>query len=93
MKEIERIGLEIEQLLKQVPGATDIVADRIVGKPYIQIDIDRDRIGRYGVNIRDVQDVIETAIGGMLHAARTVLQDVARIQEYGGELHDDERLR
>jgi hypothetical protein len=36
---------------------------------------------------------VETAIGGMLHAARTVLQDVARIQEYGGELHDDERLR
>ncbi|HET9311935.1 MAG TPA: hypothetical protein VFP41_12025 [Actinomycetota bacterium] len=35
---------------------------------------------------------VETAIGGMLHAARTILQDVARIQEYGGELHDDERL-
>ena len=35
---------------------------------------------------------VETEIGGMLHAARTILQDVARIQEYGGELHDDERL-
>ncbi len=65
LREIERIGLEIEQLLRQVPGATDIVADRIVGKPYIQIDIDRDRIGRYGVNIRDVQNVIEMALGGM----------------------------
>ncbi|MDD3585354.1 MAG: efflux RND transporter permease subunit [Kiritimatiellae bacterium] len=65
LREIERIGLRIEQLLHEVPGATDIVADRIVGKPYIQIEIDRDRIGRYGVNIRDVQDVIEMALGGM----------------------------
>jgi copper/silver efflux system protein len=65
LREIERIGLRIEQLLRQVPGATDIVADRIVGKPYIQIEIDRDRIGRYGVNIRDVQDVIEMALGGV----------------------------
>ena len=65
LREIERIGLQIEQLLHEVPGATDIVADRIVGKPYIQIDIDRDRIGRYGVNIRDVQDVVEMALGGM----------------------------
>jgi len=65
LRELERIGLEIEQLLKHVPGATDIVADRIVGKPYLQFEIDRDRIARYGVNIRDVQDVIEVAIGGM----------------------------
>lgn len=65
LKEIERVGLEIEQLLKQVPGATDIVADRIVGKPYLEFEIDRDRIARYGVSIRDVQDVIEIAIGGM----------------------------
>jgi copper/silver efflux system protein len=64
LKEIERIGLEIEQFLKQVPGATDIVADRIVGKPYLEFEIDRDRIARYGVSVRDVQDVIEIAIGG-----------------------------
>jgi Cu(I)/Ag(I) efflux system membrane protein CusA/SilA len=65
LKEIERIGLEMEQMLKQVPGATDIVADRIVGKPYLEFEIDRDRIARYGVSVRDVQDVIEIAIGGM----------------------------
>jgi Cu(I)/Ag(I) efflux system membrane protein CusA/SilA len=64
LREIEKVGLQIEQLLREVPGATDIVADRIVGKPYIQIEIDRERIGRYGVNIRDVQDVIEMALGG-----------------------------
>lgn len=65
LKEIERVGLQIEALLKEVPGATDITADRIVGKPYLEFEIDRDRIARYGVNIRDVQDVIEVAIGGM----------------------------
>ena len=65
LKEIERVGLQIESLLHEVPGATDIVADRIVGKPYLEFEIDRDRIARYGVNIRDVQDVIEVGIGGM----------------------------
>ncbi len=65
LREIERIGLQIEQLLREVPGATDIVADRIVGKPYVQIDIDRERMARYGVNIRDVQDVVEVSLGGM----------------------------
>ena len=63
LKEIERIGLQIESLIKEVPGATDIVADRIVGKPYLEFVIDRDRIARYGVSIRDVQDVIEMGIG------------------------------
>lgn len=65
LKQIERLGLQIESLLKEVPGSTDVVADRIVGKPYLEFEIDRDRIARYGVNIRDVQDVIEMAIGGM----------------------------
>jgi copper/silver efflux system protein len=65
LREIERIGLSIEQLLRGVPGATDIVADRIVGKPYLQIEIDRERIARYGVNVADVQDVIEVALGGV----------------------------
>ncbi len=64
LRQIERIGLQIEQLLKEVPGATDIVADRLVGKPYLEFEIDRDRMARYGVNIRDVQDIIEIAIGG-----------------------------
>ncbi|MEQ1892183.1 MAG: efflux RND transporter permease subunit [Planctomycetota bacterium] len=65
LAEIERVGLQMEALLREVPGATDIVADRIVGKPYLEIAIDRERIGRYGVNIRDVQDVIEMALGGV----------------------------
>jgi Cu(I)/Ag(I) efflux system membrane protein CusA/SilA len=63
-KEIERVGLQMEKILRKVPGATDIVADRIIGRPYIQFDIERAAIARYGVNIRDVQNVIEIGIGG-----------------------------
>lgn len=62
--EIEKVGLQIEQVLKKVSGATDVVADRLVGKPYLEYEIDRAAIARYGVNIRDVQDVIEIGIGG-----------------------------
>lgn len=63
-KKIEELGFQIEELLRQVPGATDVVADRIVGKPYVEFCIDRQKLARYGVNVRDVQDVIELAIGG-----------------------------
>jgi Cu(I)/Ag(I) efflux system membrane protein CusA/SilA len=65
LKEIERIGLDLEQIIKQVPGAVDVIADRIVGKPYIEFNINRQAVARYGVKLQDVQDVIETAIGGM----------------------------
>jgi Cu(I)/Ag(I) efflux system membrane protein CusA/SilA len=64
LKEIERIALQMEPILRRVPGATDVVADRLVGKPYLEFDIDREAIARYGVNIRDVQDVIEIGLGG-----------------------------
>ncbi len=67
LEEIEQVGYQIAELLKVVPGvATDtIIPDRVIGKPYWEIDIDRERIARYGVNIRDVQDVVEIALGGV----------------------------
>jgi Cu(I)/Ag(I) efflux system membrane protein CusA/SilA len=63
---IETVGLAIEKFLKKVPSVQPaaVVADRIVGKPYLEVDIDRKAIARYGVPIRKVQDVIEVAIGG-----------------------------
>jgi Cu(I)/Ag(I) efflux system membrane protein CusA/SilA len=66
LETIERVGLEIEKLLKQVPGVEpgSVFADRIVGKPYIEIDIDREAIARHGLHVADVQSVIETAVGG-----------------------------
>lgn len=63
---IERVCLQIESLLKEVPSveASAVIADRIVGKPYLEINFDRERIARYGLTIRDVQDVVEVAMGG-----------------------------
>ncbi|MFQ6007534.1 MAG: efflux RND transporter permease subunit [Candidatus Zixiibacteriota bacterium] len=66
LETIEKVGFEIERLLKEVPSVepSAVVADRIVGKPYLEIDIDREAIARYGISIRQVQDIIEVAIGG-----------------------------
>jgi Cu(I)/Ag(I) efflux system membrane protein CusA/SilA len=63
---LERFGLQIEAILKNVEGleASTVLADRIVGKPYLEIDIDRQAIGRYGLAVEDVQDVIQIAVGG-----------------------------
>ncbi len=66
LEALEATGLRIEKLLKEVPSvkAQTVSAERIVGKPYLEIDIDREAIARYGINVRQVQDIIETAIGG-----------------------------
>ena len=66
LETIEKVALELEGLLKQVPSIkpTTVIADRVVGKPYLEIDIDRDAIARYGIKIKMVQDVIEVAVGG-----------------------------
>ncbi|MFT7669206.1 MAG: Cu(I)/Ag(I) efflux system membrane protein CusA/SilA [Planctomycetota bacterium] len=63
---IEEVGLELERLLKQVPSVKPeaTFADRVVGKPYLEIDVDRRAASRYGVTIAKVQDVIEVALGG-----------------------------
>ena len=63
---IERVCLDIERFLKQVPSvqAEAVIADRIVGKPYLELEIDRHAIARHGLKITQVQEVIEVAIGG-----------------------------
>jgi len=64
---IEAFGLELEQYLKNVEGVKEaaVFADRIVGKPYLLMDIDRDAISRYGLTIEKVQRHIQAAVGGM----------------------------
>ncbi|MGH9508378.1 MAG: efflux RND transporter permease subunit [Terriglobales bacterium] len=61
---IERLSSEIEQLLRGVPGSVDLYAERISGAPYLEIEIDRAAAARYGIGVGDIQDVIETAVGG-----------------------------
>ncbi|RLC19889.1 MAG: AcrB/AcrD/AcrF family protein, partial [Deltaproteobacteria bacterium] len=66
LEAIEKVGLQLEKLLKQVPSVepSAVIADRIVGKPYLEIIIDREAIARYGIMLEQVQDAIEVAIGG-----------------------------
>lgn len=67
LREIETFGLELEEILKQAEGVKEqaVFADRIVGKPYLQVDIKREQLARYGVSIMDVQEILQVALGGM----------------------------
>jgi len=67
LESIEKVGYEIEKHLKQVEGvqAMSVFADRVVGKPYLELEIDRDAISRYGISVKNLQSVISSAIGGM----------------------------
>jgi len=66
LSDIEKVGFEIEKLLKEVPSvnASTVFADRIIAKPYVEIRIDRAAIARYGIRLADVQNIIEISIGG-----------------------------
>jgi Cu(I)/Ag(I) efflux system membrane protein CusA/SilA len=64
LDQIQHVSEQIAGALKNVPGAVDVFPDQSVGKGYLEIAIDRQRAARYGVNVGDIQDVIETALGG-----------------------------
>ena len=65
LEEIERLSVHLEGVLRQVPGTRSTFAERQTGREYVDIVPDRDAIARYGLTVRDVQDVVEAAIGGM----------------------------
>lgn len=65
LEEIQKLGSRIESILKKVPGTASVYADRAVGGRYINIDINRKAAARYGLNIHHIQEVVQTAIGGM----------------------------
>ncbi len=67
LETIEEVGLQMENILREVPGvkAPSVFADRVVGKPYMELEIDRRAIARYGLSIGDVQRIISAAVGGM----------------------------
>lgn len=65
LAELERVAIEIETVIKTVPGTLSTLAERTMGGNYIQFNIDRDAIARYGLTVADVQDVLEVALGGM----------------------------
>lgn len=61
---IQGVSEEVAAVLRQIPGAADVFPDQIVGEGYLEIDIDREKAARYGINVGDIQQVVETALGG-----------------------------
>ena len=64
LAEIDRITADVERLVKQVPGVSSALAERLTGGRYVDVKIDRDAAARYGMNIADVQSIVSAAIGG-----------------------------
>jgi Cu(I)/Ag(I) efflux system membrane protein CusA/SilA len=62
---LERIGTEVEAVVRKVPGTTSVFAERVMGGRFIEFEIDREAIARYGLTLADVQDVLSVALGGM----------------------------
>ena len=90
LRQIEAFGLELEDILKQAEGVKQeaVFADRIVGKPYLLIDINREKLARYGVTVGEVQDVLKVAVGGM-----SLTQTVEGRERYGVRIRYPRELR
>lgn len=95
LKEIEAFGVELEKHLKEVQGVKDaaVFADRIVGKPYLLLDIDRNAISRHGLTIQEVQQHIQAAIGGMTMTTTVEGRERYAIRvRYPREMRDDPEM-
>ncbi len=85
---IQRIGKDLERILAGVPGTASVYSERVAGGRYVDVDIDRQRASRYGLNISDVQDIVRTAIGGM-----NVTETVEGLERYPVNLRYPQRVR
>jgi Cu(I)/Ag(I) efflux system membrane protein CusA/SilA len=74
---IDRLGARIEGAVREVPGVTSAIAERLTGGRYVEVDIDRDAAARYGMNVEDVQSVITAAVGG-----ETIAETVEGLQRF-----------
>ncbi|MFH1764045.1 MAG: efflux RND transporter permease subunit, partial [Gemmatimonadota bacterium] len=88
LAELERLGKEVENAVAMVPGTRSAVSERPLGGSYLNIEIDRDAAARYGVNIRDANMVIASAIGGM-----EITQTVEGRERYGVRVRYPQELR
>jgi len=88
LAELERIGKQVEQAVRMVPGTRSAFAERAESGYYLDIEIDRAAAAREGVNIGDVQSVIATAIGGM-----TITQTIEGRERYGVRVRYPQELR
>ncbi len=85
---IERIGQQIESVLQDVEGTASVYSERVAGGRYIDVDIDRQRASRFGLNINDVQDIVQSAVGGM-----NVAQTVEGAERYPVNVRYPQRVR
>jgi len=88
LQEIQNIGQQIEQLLKDVPGTASVYSERVATGRYIKVDINREQAARYNLNIADIQQVVATAIGGS-----NVTETVERQQRYPVNLRYPQSFR
>ena len=65
LPELERIAAQVERVVRRAPGTRSVFAERVMGGNYVEYDIDRDAIARYGLTVGEVQEVLEVALGGM----------------------------
>ncbi len=95
LETIEDFGMQLEGILKEVPSvkAEAAFADRIVGKPYLHLNIDREKIARFGLSVEDVQQIIETAVGGMKITSTVEGRERFPVRvRYPRELRDDPEM-
>jgi len=85
---IQRIGKDLERVLADVPGTASVYSERVAGGRYVDVDINRHRASRLGLNIADVQDIVRTAVGGM-----NVTQTVEGLERYPVNLRYPQRVR
>jgi Cu(I)/Ag(I) efflux system membrane protein CusA/SilA len=85
---IQSIGRDLERILAPVAGTASVYSERVAGGRYVDVDIDRARASRFGLNIDDVQDIVRTAIGGI-----NVTQTVEGLERYPVNLRYPQRAR
>ena len=85
---LQRIGKDLERVLKPVAGTASVYSERVAGGRYVDVDIDRARASRYGLNIDDVQDIVRTAVGGI-----NVTQTIEGRERYPVNLRYPQRVR
>ncbi|MBT6210737.1 MAG: efflux RND transporter permease subunit [Woeseia sp.] len=88
LKVIEQIGQDLERVLAEVEGTASVYSERVAGGRYVDVDIDRKRASRFGLNIDDVQDVVRMAVGGM-----NVTQTVEGLERYPVNIRYPQRVR
>jgi Cu(I)/Ag(I) efflux system membrane protein CusA/SilA len=85
---IEAVGQQLERALIEVEGTASVYSERVAGGRYVEVDIDRVRASRFGLNIDDVQDIVRSAVGGM-----NVTQTVEGLERYPVNLRYPQRVR